>query len=597
MKLEKLKLKNFRKFKELEINFNAGLNVFVGENNAGKTAIIDAIKLILDTNSAEYNNIDIDDFYAGENELKISLIFKIENDNDGGIFLEYLTYEEDGNSKLYLTLTANKDISTRQGFIRKVVKTGKDNNGKELEYELKELLNITYLKPLRDAENELTSGRNSRLSKILQGYFNYDKKAFFESGELKNFIGEIKTFNNGLPNNINKLKVSPDSNKGFKDKIKDNYLGKISLNDKEISLRLTESNDDEQIFKNLLKKLDLRYETNGKQGLGYQNLLFMSAEMLLLDKEKDSPSKIIAIEEPEAHLHPQHQIKFLNFIKNKEDFQVFITTHSPNLASQVPIESIFYCKNDEVYPIRECKISLNSDNIEFLEKFLDTTKSDLFFAKGLIFVEGISEQLVLPEIAKIMDFKLEENGVSIINLGNTSFKRFANIFKDKDDDERIKIPIAFVRDFDCEYNEEAKKFILINKSNTKEYNTRKERDKELKENLESENSDFHKVFISDDRTFEYDWFNTNKTLLIEAIKNTYIKEEGCKLNEDNTIDEIYGSIQNRGKSEVAYELAKLLEEKSEEIKADKENLEKYIPEYLVATINHIKNKLENKNVQ
>lgn len=591
MKLEKLKLKNFRKFNELEINFNAGLNVFVGENNAGKTAIIDAIKLILDTNSAEYNNIDIDDFYAGENELKISLIFKIENDNDGGIFLEYLTYEEDGNSKLYLTLTANKDISTRQGFIRKVVKTGKDNNGKELEYELKELLNITYLKPLRDAENELTSGRNSRLSKILQGYFNYDKNAFFKLPELQQFIEQIKNFNKNLPNNINALKVSHDGDKGFKDKIKDNYLGKISLNDKEISLRLAESNDDEQIFKNLLKKLDLRYETNGKQGLGYQNLLFMSAEMLLLDKEKDSPSKIIAIEEPEAHLHPQHQIKFLNFIKSKEDFQVFITTHSPNLASQVPIESIFYCKNDEVYPIRECKISLNSDNIEFLEKFLDTTKSDLFFAKGLIFVEGISEQLVLPEIAKIMDFKLEENGVSIINLGNTSFKRFANIFKDKDGGERIKIPIAFVRDFDCEYNEEAKKFILTNKSNTKKYNTRKERDKELKEDLESENSDFHKVFISDDRTFEYDWFNTNKTLLIEAIKNTYIKEEEDKLNEDNTIDEVYGSIQNRGKSEVAYELAKLLEE------IDKENLEKYIPEYLINAINHIKNKLENKNVQ
>ena len=77
MKLEKLKLKNFRKFNELEINFNAGLNVFVGENNAGKTAIIDAIKLILDTNSAEYNNIDIDDFYVGENELKISLILEL----------------------------------------------------------------------------------------------------------------------------------------------------------------------------------------------------------------------------------------------------------------------------------------------------------------------------------------------------------------------------------------------------------------------------------------------------------------------------------------------------------------------------------------
>lgn len=571
MKLEQLELENFRKFKELNIKFNNGLNVFVGENNAGKTAIIDAIRLVLDTNSAEYNNIDENDFFDSKNELKIRLIFKIENDNDGGIFLEYLTYEDNGYAKLYLTLTANKDIANRQGFIRKNIKTGKDGNGKELEYEIKELLNITYLKPLRDAENELIAGKNSRLSKILQGYFNCNKEAFGNNPELKDFIKKIKNFNNELPNNINKIKIK-NNKLGFKDQIKLDYLDKICLNEEDILIKFAESDKDEQIFKNLLKKLDLVYDTKGKQGLGYQNLLFMSAEMLLLNHEEDSPSKIIAIEEPEAHLHPQHQIKFLNFIKNEKNLQIFITTHSPNLTSQVPIESIFYCKDDKVYPINKIETGLEEDDIKFLEKFLDTTKSDLFFAKGLIFVEGISEQLVLPEIAEIMDFPLDENGVSIINIGNTAFKRFAKIFKNKEGSERIKIPIAFVRDLDIkEINRENKDKEKINK---------------LKKDLESENPEFHKVFVSKYRTFEYDWFavEENENFIMEICKELHPK---TSYDETNTTGK-YDTIKNE-KSEVAYRLVKLLEEKENKIKNNKTD---YIPEYLINAIDHIKKTLE-----
>ena len=587
MKLEQLELENFRKFKELNIKFNDGLNVFVGENNAGKTAIIDAIRLVLDTNSAEYNNIDENDFFDSKNELKIRLIFKIENDNDGGIFLEYLTYEDSGNAKLYLTLTANKDIANRQGFIRKNIKTGKDGNGKELEYEIKELLNITYLKPLRDAENELIAGKDSRLSKILQGYFNCNKEAFDNNPELKYFIEEIKKFNNELLNNINKIKIK-NNKLGFKDQIKMDYLDKICLNEEDILIKFAESDKDEQIFKNLLKKLDLVYNTKGKQGLGYQNLLFMSAEMLLLNHEEDSPSKIIAIEEPEAHLHPQHQIKLLNFIKNEKNLQIFITTHSPNLTSQVPIESIFYCKDDKVYPINKTETGLEEDDIKFLEKFLDTTKSDLFFAKGLIFVEGISEQLVLPEIAKIMDFSLDENGVSIINIGNTAFKRFAKIFKNKEGGERIKIPISFIRDLDIEeINSENK-----NKEHTK-----------LKEDLESKNSEFHKVFISEYRTFEYDWYYKNKEILLKAIKETYEIPSNFALTNESSIVVVYNTIKDRQKSEVAYRLAKLLEEKQNKIYRLAKLLEekqneircnekKYIPEYLINAINHIKTTLK-----
>lgn len=593
MKLERLKLKNFRKFKVLDIEFNDGLNVFVGENNSGKTAILDAIKLVLDTNSTEYNNLNDSDFYQEkketENELNIKLIFKIKDKNDGGNFLEYLTYEEENKAKLYITLTAERKTINKKGFIVKNIKTGKDNNGKELESELKELLYITYLKPLRDAENELIAGRNSRLSKILEGYFNFKEKDFADNPKLKKLIKGVSFINQILKKRINELKKEEKCEKGFKEDIKENYLDKITLdNQYDILLSLADSKEDKQIFKNLLNKLDLKYDSNGKQGLGYQNLLFMATEMLLLENEKNSPSKIIVIEEPEAHLHPQHQIKFLKFIKDKEDLQTFITTHSPNLASQVPIENIFYCKDDEVYSLRKKETNLKDDkdgDIRFLEKFLDVTKSDLFFAKGLIFVEGISEQLVLPEIAGIMDFPLEENGISIINLGNTSFERFAKIFQNSKGYERIEIPIAFIRDLDYEYDE----IIEITEATTKAI---EEKRTKLKKNLESKNPNFYEVFISKNRTFEYDWFYKNKHLLLEAIKNTY--KERYNLTNTSLIGEVYHTINNRDKSEVAYELAKILENKKGEIK---NNINDYIPLYLTNAIDHIKEKIKNNDQQ
>ena len=90
----------------------------------------------------------------------------------------------------------------------------------------------------------------------------------------------------------------------------------------------------------------------------------------------------------------------------------------------------------------------------FLEKFLDVTKSNLFFAKGVILVEGDGENILLPTIAKQLGRSLEDYGVSIINIGNTAFARYAKIFQRKNlpepNSEELWNPIrvACLRDLD-----------------------------------------------------------------------------------------------------------------------------------------------------
>ena len=66
---------------------------------------------------------------------------------------------------------------------------------------------------------------------------------------------------------------------------------------------------------------------------------------------------------------------------------------------------------------------------DYLEKYLDVTKSQLFFAKGILFVEGISEALLMPEFAKIMQRPLDEYSVELVNINGVGFAPFAKMLK------------------------------------------------------------------------------------------------------------------------------------------------------------------------
>ena len=485
MYLSELKIRNFRKFGEgenditgLHLKFNSGLNLLVGENDSGKTAVIDAIKLVLFTQSYEYYKLEEDDFHIPPNaaeeerakELRIECTFRGFQPSEAKNFLEWTGIERDseGVPNYYLKVFL---IGRREnGRTYRDIKAGSDEQGTSLDGKARDLLRIVYLRPLRDAEFELSPRRNSRLSQILYSHndfadkekhpiievvkkANKDIESFFEEKKGYETIGEEEPESeDGEEAEFGLMGETESKENGTKivNHIND-YLRYFSSENNQLksSISIADMN-----LKAILEQLSLNLYIN-KAGLGSNNLLFIAAELLLLKREKYTGLKLTLIEEIESHLHPQAQLRLIEYLQRESDIQesdekvqLILTTHSPNLASKVNLENLIICKNGKVFNMGSEHTKLEKGDYLFLERFLDVTKANLFFAEGVILVEGDAENLLIPTIAKKVGLPLSKYGVSIVNMGNTAFLRYSRIFQRKNSEEVLDIPVAVITDCD-----------------------------------------------------------------------------------------------------------------------------------------------------
>jgi putative ATP-dependent endonuclease of the OLD family len=190
MHLSNITIENFRCFREgpnrFELSLKPGLTALVGENDVGKTAVVDALRFILGTTDQEWYRLDDGDFHGESTSLGIKIICRFEglSESDQRSFLEYLTYkkEKPGDPFLLINWTAKDVGDLRRGkqYRRIEVHSGNDGAGPALSAEARELLRATYLRPLRDAEQALSAGRGSRLSQILHNTTNIQKGDAFD---------------------------------------------------------------------------------------------------------------------------------------------------------------------------------------------------------------------------------------------------------------------------------------------------------------------------------------------------------------------------------------------------------------------------------
>lgn len=445
MIVSELKLYNFRQFKSednnpgLLINFHRGLNALIGENDSGKSAVIDAIKLVLLTQSGDYIKPGDEDFYRSKDgascdEFKIECTITDFNENEAKNFIEYLNYKKVEGEDEY-TLILNYRAWRVGNKIFSETRVGDEEDGIRMDAESKELLKAVYLKPLRDAQREMSSGRGSRISQILLNHpafknkkDHYVIKVFEEANkEIEKYFAEEEDGKEILKTIINNLKLFHDERHG----------SGAELVASDIQLKA------------ILETLTLRVlEIN--PGLGELNLLFIAAELLLLKDDTDGGIKLALIEELEAHLHPQAQLRLINYLQNeynKNDVQIIISTHSPILASKINLKNLILMKNGVGYDLSYEKTKLEKGDYLFLQRFLDSTKANLFFARGIIMVEGDAENILIPVIADIIGYPLEKYGVSIVNVGSTAFLRYSRIMI-REDGENIKIPVSVITDCD-----------------------------------------------------------------------------------------------------------------------------------------------------
>ncbi len=446
MYLGKIHIENFRRYKSVDVDFQQGLNLLVGENDSGKSTIIDAIKLVTGTHSNDWNRLTKDDFHTDgtsrTTELKIVCTFYELSPEEASAFLEWLSIS---GGKYYLKLTLigrRKEKNNSLSDVYYDVKAGEDEESGMISGEAKNKLKVTYLKALRDAEYELAPRRGSRLSQILGAH------EIFQEHENRE---------HPLVETMNKANVEVKDyfenreGKEIAETINIKYLQEFSLLNNPLSSKFGIAPNDLGRILEKLELLGFSIKNGSNLGLGSNNLLFIAAELLLLKKGSGYLGlKLSLIEEIEAHLHPQSQLNLIDFLSKQSvslGFQTIISTHSNSLASKVNLNNLLLCKGGEVHSLRIGETRLAETDYEFLRRFLDDTKANLFFAHAVIIVEGDAENLLIPTFAEYIGYPLHRYGISIVNVGNTALLRYAKIFQ-KTDGTGIGIRVSCITDRD-----------------------------------------------------------------------------------------------------------------------------------------------------
>ena len=305
--------------------------------------------------------------------MMIRLRFRGLTAPDRGAFAEFLSYEtadREVSTTLIVTWIARRNA--KEGSSRRVLpaewRSGTKGDGPMLDYGARSLLASTYLRPLRDAERALSAGRWSRLSQILQytDEIRLTGAAFDRAADPRQDPGTLSVV--GLGDYANWLFGESEGIKRARRRLNDEYLQPLSFADDPLTARIGVSGAQEEAvrLRQLLEKLELTLIASADpgsahgRGLGSNNLLFMACELLLLAAESDG-FPLLLIEEPEAHLHPQRQMRLMSFLQAQSEklrpdgqrIQIIVTTHSPNLASGLRLDNLALIEGGRAFPLYE----------------------------------------------------------------------------------------------------------------------------------------------------------------------------------------------------------------------------------------------------
>lgn len=602
MYISKVEIKNYRNYEDFSIELKPFVTI-IGENNIGKSNLLEAIFLVLSHDISVYRKrkLEIGDFnYRCMDEFKKSVIEKKDSEiifPEVRIDLYFLEPDEEQEavindcwydfskkeariSYVYSFKSRRRDELLKQynliveqkkseGISADKIKNYIDFPIEEYDYAVVcgvddkpldnywlKLMKMEYLDALRDAKMDLNSNNYNKLlyrilsDREIDDYVDIKEKMV----ELDNTIKSDKRVLEGLKKDI-----------GF-------YLEKLSLETETSSNKINFEFGSLELSE-ILRKIGIQYGDEAisieRNGLGRNNLLYMAVVMAHLYEKQNNYFRLIAIEEPEAHLCPllqKHLAKNLVDEKNSNRRQLIITTHSTHIASYLDLDNMVVLfknkgKMENHYLLNGFGTTMDERNsINYLKKWLNATNSTMFYTRKVIFVEGIAEQILIPVFFEYKYKKtIEKINCQVINVNGVAFKHFLRVVKNG----------FFV-----------KTVVLTDSDSDKETCSRAV---ELKKEYDS---DVIKVFMSKQTTFEKDLFSINSTqksnreFLVNIVKNIRPKKCDDHFCEEQIkkidVESMFECIEDY-KSEFAFELSDAL---IKELKKDKKVRRFEIPKYI-----------------
>ncbi|MFZ3058606.1 MAG: AAA family ATPase [Candidatus Methanoperedens sp.] len=444
--LKEIRVRNYHSLEKVNV-FLEPLTLLVGQNNYGKTSLLRCLELALGTSNKNFNH---DDIFIHKNEVLPNdrkviidiLIVPVDNDNK-----QIAAFE--GIWKEHLGMMIQQDDKDNEFF---AVRTIGEYNFDKNEYEISQFY-LTEWKTNPD-DIEKSKGKPGLSKKLLEAiplYFMYAQRDIQE--DLKN----RSSFWGKLVSDIGLSNKDVEEIEGELSDINEKIIknSKVLQHLKNSLENLNKSNSNSNInegvritpltrkIRDLNRGMDIHYKDGDAESFSLSNHGMGTrswATLLTFEayiswkcnqaKEKNKPFyPILALEEPEAHLHPQAQRHIFEQLNNIMG-QKFISTHSPYISSQSPLQSIrHFNKKGESTDVNPINLdTLDAEDIRKLNREVIYTRGELLFARALVLFEGETEDQALPIFAKKYWGRYPfELGISFLSVSGTNYKPFLRI--------------------------------------------------------------------------------------------------------------------------------------------------------------------------